>query len=94
MSKVATLSPHGETTERLIRRVSAPPQTHSSPMTSLIDKKNLYEAWPHKSAHVVEELIMTEKSYVDALSDIITVCLIMLLSIANIINMLEICKPT
>ena len=77
MSKATTLSPHGETPERLIRPISAPPETYNSPMTeftSLIDKKILYEAWPRKSARVVEELIVTEKSYVDALSDIITVC--------------------
>ena len=77
MSEVATLSPHGVTTERRIRPVSAPPQTLNSSMTeltSLIDKKVLYEAWPQKSARVVEELIVTEKTYVDALNDIITVC--------------------
>ena len=70
------------------RPISAPPDSislqppstvprslsmNSPASTSVVDRDKLFESWPRKSAHVVEELISTERTYLQALDDVITV---------------------
>ncbi|XP_019851556.1 PREDICTED: triple functional domain protein-like isoform X1 [Amphimedon queenslandica] len=37
----------------------------------LIDTDTLLESWPHKSGHAVKELILTEKTYLESLEEVI-----------------------
>lgn len=38
-----------------------------------LDTAVLLQSWPHKSGHVVEEMLSTEKTYLESLEDIINV---------------------
>ena len=38
-----------------------------------LDRKVLFDSWPQRSAHVIEELIVTERNYVESLNEIIDV---------------------
>ena len=41
----------------------------------VVDPGTLLESWPHKSGHAVKELILTEKTYLDSLEEVINVSL-------------------
>lgn len=38
-----------------------------------IDRQLLLNSWPHRAGHVIEELLLTEKTYLESLEDIINV---------------------
>ncbi len=38
-----------------------------------IDKTTLFNTWPKKSAHVITELLTTEKGYIESIEEVIRV---------------------
>ena len=66
------------------RPISAPSMDYDSPITMnesnpleelqpLLDRETLLAAWPKRSALVVEEIVVTEKNYVESLHEVVMV---------------------